>query len=411
MYACVPFKSCYLFGALRYFANIQNSVILVHGPTGCTFFNRYAMIRLNGYYNSPHVVPVPHIFCTDFNENDVVFGGREKLNQALQEIMEVLAPEVVFVLNCCVSEVIDEDIDDVTSEFAERFQIPVIPVHSAGFKGDHKFGMRMASEILFKHFMTGHLPTVKHRINILGDLDYFHHTSQELISVLSEVGITDIHLIPGRCSLEELRQASSAELNFITCSNASRHLAQLLQDLHGTPIMGNNADLFGIENTYHSFCKLFDFLGLDKTILYRKREDALQRVAPLLCFFKGKSAAIVCGTRRAMGYAKVFQELGIEVKLIFSECDSEYVKQEEFMKYSKNLCINEYPLNLRQRIEDLNPDFIMSTLSELVAPYQYISRTDDDFAGFEGVPRMAEYLKTRFEEGQKLFVRIQDGES
>jgi len=130
-----------------------------------------------------------------------------------------------------------------------------------------------------------------------------------------------------------------------------------------------------------------------------------------LPFFQGKSAAIVSGTRRAIGYARVFQELGIEVKFIFSECDNEYVQKSEFMQYSKNLCVNEYPLELLERIENLNPDFIMSTLSELIAPYQYISRTDDDFVGFSGVVRMAEYLKEKYIEGEKLFVRILDGKS
>lgn len=411
MYACVPFKSCSLFGALRYFSNINNAVILVHGPSGCTFFSRYAMIRLNGYYNSPYPVPVPKIYCTDFSENDVIFGGREKLCKALTEIMDVHSPDVVFVMNCCVSEVIGEDIDDVASEYADGYHIPVIPVHSAGFKGDHKYGMKMASEILFEKFMTKKLPTQKGRINILGDLDYFNHTSKELIAVLNEVGVTDIRLVPGNCTLDEIRQCTSAELNIITCGNASRHLAELLKNKYGIPYMGNNADMFGIENTYHMYCKLFDFLGIDKAILVQKRKDATAAVEAYLPFFQGKSAAIVSGTRRAMGYAKVFQELGIEVKFIFSECDNEYVQKNEFMQYSKNLCVNEYPLDLLERIENLNPDFIMSTLSELIAPYQYISRTDDDFVGFSGVVRMAEYLKGKYIEGEKLFVRILDGKS
>lgn len=411
MYACVPFKSCSLFGALRYFANIKNSVILVHGPSGCTFFSRYAMIRLNGYYNSPYPVPIPKIYCTDFSENDVIFGGRKKLCNALTEIMDVHSPEVVFVMNCCVSEVIGEDIDDVASEYTNEYRIPVIPVHSAGFKGDHKYGMKMASEILFEQFMTEKISTQKRRINILGDLDYFNHTSKELIAMLNEVGVTDIHLVPGNCTIDELRQCTSAELNIITCGNASRHLAELMKNKYGIPYMGNNADMFGIENTYKMYCKLFDFLGIDKVVLDNKRREAMAALEEHLHFFKGKSAAIVSGTRRAMGYAKVFQELGIEVKFIFSECDNEYVQKNEFMQYSKNICVNEYPLDLLERIEELNPDFIMSTLSELIAPYQYISRTDDDFVGFSGIIRMAEHLKAKYIEGEKLFVRILDGKS
>lgn len=408
-YSCTPFRSCSLFGALRYFCNISNSVILIHGPSGCSFFNRNAMIRLNGYYSAKHVVPVPHIYCTDFDENDVIFGGTEKVKNALSEIIEKLSPEVVFVMNCCVSEIIGEDIDNIAVEFTRRYGIRVIPVHSAGFKGDHKYGMKMASEILFREFIDNENPRRSMCVNILGDLDYFNHTSQELIRVLNEAGVASIHLVPGNCSINELQHVSEASLNIITCGNASRHLAQLFYERFQIPFIGDNASLFGIENTYNTYCKIFDTLNLDKAMLDKKRQCAQERLQQYLPFFKGKSAVIVSGTRRALGYAEIFKNLGIEIKLIFSEFDPVYTDQKDFMKYSQNVFLNYYPNDMIRKIEDMNPNFIFSTLSELVAPYKYIARTDDDFAGFDGVERMAKHLITKFEEGEKLFVKIIDG--
>ena len=44
-----PFRSCYLFGALRYLANLKDTVCLIHGPTGCSFFCRNSVMILNGY--------------------------------------------------------------------------------------------------------------------------------------------------------------------------------------------------------------------------------------------------------------------------------------------------------------------------------------------------------------------------
>lgn len=409
MYSCTPFRSCSLFGALRFLCNIKNSVVLIHGPSGCSFFNRNAMIRLNGYYSAKYVVPVPKIYCTDFDENDVIFGGRTKIENALEEIIGNFSPEVVFIMNCCVSEIIGEDINDVAYEASLKHEIPIIPVHSAGFKGDHKFGMKMASEILFKEFINRDNPIDARCVNILGDLDYFNHSSKELVKVLNEAGIYKIHHVPGSCSIDELKCVSEAALNIITCGNASRHMAQLFKNRFGTPFVGNNSSLFGINNSYNTYCEIFSLLSIDTEILLQKKIDVELRLQEYLPFFKNKSVVIVSGTRRALGYAEIFKELGLDIKMIFSEYDPTYTNEKEFMKYSKNIWLNEYPMNLISQIEDENPDFIFSTLSELVAPYKYIARTDDDFAGFEGSIRMAQHLITKFEEGERLFVKIIDG--
>lgn len=409
MYSCTPFRSCSLFGALRFLCNIKDSAIIIHGPSGCSFFNRNAMIRLNGYYSASSVVPIPKIYCTDFDENDVIFGGREKLEKAIDEIITELNPKVMFIMNCCVSEIIGEDINDVASEFEAKCSIPVIPVHSAGFKGDHKFGMKMASEILFQEFINRENVKDPKCVNILGDLDYFNHSSKELMKVLSEAGINNIHHVPGNCSIEELQTVSEASLNIITCGNASRHMAQLFKDTFDTPFIGNNASLFGIQNSYDTYLQIFEHLQLDSKTLLEKKKKAERELTNYLPFFKGKSAVIVSGTRRALGYAEIFKELGIDIKLIFSEYDPIYTNENDFMKYSKSVWLNEYPHDMIKKIEELNPDFIFSTLSELVAPYKYIARIDDDFAGFDGSIRMAQHLISKFQEGEKLFVRIIDG--
>ena len=45
-----------------------------------------------------------------------------------------------------------------------------------------------------------------------------------------------------------------------------------------------------------------------------------------------------------------------------------------------------------QRIEREKPDYIFSTLPELIAPYRYLPRPEVDFSGMEGSVRMAAYL-------------------
>ena len=46
------------------------------------------------------------------------------------------------------------DIDTIAESLSDRYCLPVIPIHTAGFKGDHKVGMRMACDVLMEYFLT-----------------------------------------------------------------------------------------------------------------------------------------------------------------------------------------------------------------------------------------------------------------
>lgn len=387
-----PYKSCSLFGALRYFANIKNVVCLVHGPSGCTYFNRTAVYNMNGYFNSPTKVEVPKIYCTDFDEKDAVFGGHDKIVAAAEELIEKFSPSALFLFNCCVSEIIGEDIDDIAENVSERYKIPVVPVHSAGFKGDHRYGMKMAGELLLEFFMKEKHEVISKKVNILGEFDYFNRAIVEAKNMLELAGVKEIAFIPGRCSVADLNDAPNACLNLITCQNASRHLAEKMKEKFNIPYIGKASDFYGVENCYSVYNEIFDFFNSDKTYISELYEKSLKDVKLLREQLEGSTAVVIAGTRRALGYSQILYELGVTVEFLFSECDGEFVKSDQFMRYSSNIMCNEYPDNIGNIIQEKKPDFILSTLPELIAPEQNMRRPLTDFAGFSGVTEMGKYL-------------------
>ena len=387
-----PYKSCSLFGALRYFANIKDVVCLVHGPSGCTYFNRSAVLNMNGYFNAPSKVSIPKIYCTDFDEKDAVFGGQEKIFCASKELIEKFKPSALFIFNCCVSEIIGEDIDDVAENIFEQYKIPVIPVHSAGFKGDHRYGMRLAGDLLLDHFMTEKTETVIGKVNVLGEFDYFNRAIIEARNMLELAGAKEISFIPGKCSISELKEAPNACLNLITCQNASRNLAEKMKQKFNIPYLGKVSDFYGVENCYKIYNQIFDFFQTDKKLVEELYEKSLKDISLLKKQLCGSTAFVIAGTRRALGYSQMLQELGVSVEFLFSECDEEFVKKEQFMKHSSNIMCNEYPDNIGDMIKQKKPDFILSTLPELVAPEQSMRRPLTDFAGFYGAVEMGKYL-------------------
>ncbi|MCD7835738.1 MAG: nitrogenase component 1 [Lachnospiraceae bacterium] len=387
-----PYKSCFLFGALRYFANIEGAVCLVNGPSGCTYFNRSAVLNMNGYFNSPGPVHTPRIYCIDFNERDVIFGAQKKLIAASEEIIEHFSPSVLFIFNCCVSEIIGEDIDDTADIIANKYNIPVIPVHSAGFKGDHRYGMKLAGSILVDQFMKKKTKTEPMKINLLGELDYFNRAMHEVTDYLKKAGVEDITYIPGACSLDQISDAPNAYLNIITCQNASRYLAEEMKKRFDVPYIGKASDFYGIENCYNVYSSIFDFLRIDKAQIEQDHTYACEKIKPLRKALKGTTAFVIAGTRRALGYSAILSELGVKIDFLFSECDGEYINRDNFLKYSSNIMCNEYPDDLAEKIRELNPDFVLSTLPELIAPEQSLRRPLTDFAGFSGAVEMGRYL-------------------
>lgn len=389
---CEPYQSCALFGALRYFSNIKSAACLINGPTGCTFFNNSAMIRLNGYFNAPYKVDIPQIYCTAFNEADAILGCESKVESAGEEIIDKLQPSVLFIFNCCVSEIVGTDIDTVTESLSEKYSLPVIPVHTAGFKGDHKFGMRMACDILMERFFLKQVEIQPMQVNLLGEFDYFNRSTIELIEMLKKIEIVKIHHIPGKCSLEELYDAPNAALNIITCQNASRYLAEQMKEKFGIPYVGEGSQFYGMENSSTLYKKIYKFFNKSTDVIDQLVEETKEKLQKYLLPLAGKTAVIVASTRRSLGYASILKELGIKVELIFSEADEKYADKSIFLKYSNCVMLNEYPYNLREIIAEKQPDFIFSTIPELIAPYKYLIRPEIDYSGIDGVLRMAQYL-------------------
>lgn len=406
---CEPYKSCSLFGSLRYFANLQNTICLVHGPSGCSFYARNSIIRLNGYYSAKERIRMPKIFCTDLEETDVIFGGTDKLKNAIEELLNKYTPELFVVFNCCVSEIIGDNIDDVVNEFNDLSDTRFIAIHSAGFKGDHKYGMKMAGEVLLNEiFIDDSAKQKTDRVNILGDFDYFNRSTQCIMKLLSSIGINNYKNIPGVSSLDELKTSPSACLNIITCQNASRNLAELMKKKYDIPYIGDKYGFYGINSCFETYKEIYEFFCKDIKELEMIRDEYLSKVSSYIEQLRGKKACIVSGTRRALGYANMLKEFGVDIAFIFTESNECYTTKEDLFYYSNNVMCNDDPEQLFSVIDEIRPDFVFSTLPELVAPNKYAKRKDEDYADFDGALQFAKDLVEMLGKDNSFFIRMEN---
>ena len=81
---------------------------------------------------------------------DVIQGGEKKLAKALCQLIDLHRPKAAFVYSTCIVGVIGDDVEAVCKQVAAIKGIPVLPVHSEGFRGTKRDGYRAACEALLK---------------------------------------------------------------------------------------------------------------------------------------------------------------------------------------------------------------------------------------------------------------------
>ena len=101
-------------GILAALMEIESCLPILHGPAGCAFHYRRSMrTRLTPFFS---------LAATDLRDEDVVFGGEEKLVAALEKAA-FLRPDLIAVLPSCVADVMQDDLvrsEEHTSELQSR---------------------------------------------------------------------------------------------------------------------------------------------------------------------------------------------------------------------------------------------------------------------------------------------------
>lgn len=387
-----PYKSCAMMGALRIAANFENSICIINGPSGCSFFCRNTVLQINGYIHPIIKSKNLEIYTTAFDENDVIFGANKKLVKIINQIYDKKHPEMIFIFNCCVSEVIGEDLDEVKFNLEKEIDSIIVPVKSAGFKGDHRFGMKMMNEMIFEKLIKGNIrKKIECSVNILGEMDVNYSTTKELTRILKEGGITILSRILGRVGITEINQSVNADLNIVICGSAAMELARRYNAEFQIPYI-KGSRLYSIDKTFEAYKEIYEYFDLPIDNLIIHKNKAMELIENFKEKLQNKKVFIIAGARRAIGYAEVLKELEVEITYIFSESNESYIEKADFENLAEEVMCDEWDLELRKKIETKKPDLVISTIPELTMPIRTVSRVIDDFSGFEGTVRMAKYI-------------------
>ena len=310
-------RSCAYDGARVVLMPITDVIHLVHGPIACagnSWDNRGARSSGSQLYRRG--------FTTDIMHNDVVFGGEQKLYDAIIDLGSKYAPKAIFVYATCVTAMIGDDLEKVCEAAAKHLPMPIIPVNTPGFIGDKNIGNRLAGEVLLKYVIATAEPEylTDYDINLIGEYNIAGDL-WGMLPLFDQLGIRVLSCISGDAKFEELRYAHRAKLSVIICSKSLTNLAKKMKTRWGIGYLEES--FYGMTDTAKALRDIARELDLihGNTVMAERVEALLAEeepkcraaLEPYKKRLEGKRCVLFTGGVKTWSMVSALRELGVEI--------------------------------------------------------------------------------------------------
>jgi nitrogenase molybdenum-cofactor synthesis protein NifE len=397
-------RACVFCGSRVVLYPISDALHLVHGPIGCA---AYTWDIRGALSSGPQLHRLS--FSTDLTETDIIFGGETKLYKALIQLIDVHSPKAAFVYSTCIVGLIGDDVTSVCKKVEQEKGIPVLPVHSEGFKGTKKDGYKAACDAIFKLIGKGDVKEISpYSINILGEFniggeawiikDYYERMGVQVVSIMTGDGRVD-----------DIGKSHGAKLNVVQCSGSMTHLAKSMLEKYQIPYI--RVSYFGIEDMAQS---LYDVAShfKDKPEIMQKTQDLVRHeiseIYPFLQKYKadlnGKKAAIyVGGAFKAFSLIKALKHLGMTTVLVGSQTGDkdDYEVLRQMCDDGAVIVDDANPLELSKYLIEKDADLFIGGVKERPIAYKlgvgfcdHNHERKTPLAGFVGMLNFAKEVHT-----------------
>lgn len=391
-------RACVFCGSRVVLYPIADALHLIHGPIGCA---AYTWDIRGALSSGPELHRMS--FSTDLREKDVIFGGEKRLYLALSELIDRYHPKAAFVYSTCIVGIIGDDVEAVCKRVAAEKGIPVLPVHSEGFKGTKKDGYQAACAALFKLVGTGSTEGVSPRsINIVGDFNLAGETWM-IRDYYQRLGVEVVATMTGDGRVDDVRRSHAAALNVVQCSGSMIHLAKMMEREYGIPYL--RVSYFGIEDMSKALYDVADFFA-DAQMQRRAGELVRQEVARIMpalrryrADLEGRRAAIYTGGAfKAFSLVRALRTLGMKTVLAGSQTGNkdDYRLLGELCDAGTILVDDANPVELSKFVREQEVDLLIGGVKERPIAYKlgvgfcdHNHERKEALAGFEGMLNFA----------------------
>lgn len=295
---------------------IQESVVIQHAPIGCaasqsfTCRNYRDLAARRGWK-----LEDPKSMCTNLREQDMVFGGIARLEQAIRDAWERHHPKVIFIATSCATGIIGDDVDSAAQHFEAELGIPVVPLHCEGFKSKHW----SSGWDVIEHGILRQLVRKQPRQKQADLINVIHLGGPDVFSPLLNPLDLRVNLVMGGSTLDVLSELSEASATVTMCFVLS-YLAAGLEQEYGVPEI--KAPLpYGLAATDEWLRDIARVTGRQdrvEAVIASERARIAPELERLRHALAGKKGFVAAGAAFAHGLLADLNELGVKVDGAYS---------------------------------------------------------------------------------------------
>ncbi|MDS1030228.1 nitrogenase component 1 [Bacillota bacterium LX-D] len=318
-----PRYSCAL-GAQQTVIAIKRAVPVVHSGPGCSV-KICSLIGQGEGYAGGSTIP-----CTNCSESEIVFGGVDKLRGVIDGAFKVIDADLYVVLTGCTSDIVGDDIGQLTREYQEQGKA-IVYAETGGFKSNNYVSHDVVVKAIIDQYVDKFAQRKEEKIaglvNVFATIPYQDHywngNLYEIKRILEGIGLK-VNILFGNESqgVQEWLTIPRAEFNILISAWPGLEIVQHLQEKYGTPFFHFPYLPIGGVETSRFLREIAAFGRLDpakvESFIAAEEEkfySYLERTADFMLEFRyglPRSFYTILDATYAIGFAKyLLNELGI----------------------------------------------------------------------------------------------------
>lgn len=290
---------------------VRGAAIINHGPVGCAgdfggWNNAYKLGLISRGLKEEQIKAI----SSNIQEKDTVYGGIDKLKDAIQESYRRFSPKVIFIVTSCASGIIGDDIEGAANELQEQLQIPIVPIYCEGFKS------RVWSsgfDQVFHGILRKVVKPPRERQDDLINVINFEGT-HVFTPLLAKIGLRVRYVVP-YSTYEDLERLSEAAASTEICETLGTYVCHALEEVYGVPevkspppygIGWTDAWLREIARITHREEETEELIQSEHARIRPQLQELREKL-------KGKTAYIFAGDSFAHSFISVIRALGLRI--------------------------------------------------------------------------------------------------
>jgi len=303
--------SCSSVTAICQLSMIQDAAVVNHAPLGCAGdFCEFNFCNRTGQVKRGLRLKNANLISSNLREEEIIYGGAAKLEEAVREAKERFQPRVIFITASCASGIIGDDLQGLSELLSEELGLPVIPVFCEGFRSRvWATGFDAAFHAILSRVVK---PARQKQPDLINVINFW---GEDIFSDLfGKIGLKPNYVVPFT-TVDQLERLSEAAATVQVCSTLGTYLAAGLEQQFGVPEV-KAPPPYGISGTDAWLRELGRIVGRSPQV-EQLISDARESIAPeldeLRQTLKDRTVFVSAGAVHGHSIICLLRELGLHV--------------------------------------------------------------------------------------------------